>query len=260
MMSINAPRVSIITVTYNAFALLEKTIARIDNLAYPNIEHVIVDGGSEDGTLDLFQRPRRTTARMLSEPDDGIYDAMNKGIRLATGEYLWFINAGDAPTMSTVLDPLLKPEPPDILYGDTRLIDSTGRLSKVAKAPARLDWRQMTQGMVVSHQSIIVRRSIAPLYDRRFRFIADQKWMVDSLRHATSCRHSGGALADYLLGGVSERQYSCFLREKIRYSFTDLPWESAVAISTKDLMVAARLLCTRSLRWMHRNRPFKPLI
>ncbi|MCP3732903.1 glycosyltransferase [Sphingomonas sp. MG17] len=235
-----APRVSIITVVFNARALLEQTIAAIDVLDYPDIEHVIIDGGSTDGTTDILNRDRRVTVRSLSEPDRGIYDAMNKGIHLASGDYLWFLNAGDSPATPDVLKALLTGPSPDVLYGDTNLIDEQGRLSNVAKAPATLSSGTMIWGMRVSHQSIMFRRSIVPLYDLQYSYIADQKWIVDALKKADTTLHISGPMSNYLLGGLSQKSFHKFWFEKVRYSFNDRPLVVATCVTFKDLFLAAR--------------------
>ena len=98
------PRITIITVCYNAEQTIPRTLRSIQAQTYSNIEYLVIDGASKDGTLELVQKlaPR---ANVFSEPDKGIYDAMNKGLKHATGEYIWYVNAGDAlPSPSTVED------------------------------------------------------------------------------------------------------------------------------------------------------------
>lgn len=235
-----APLVSIITVVFNARTDLEQTIAAIDALDYPNIEHIVIDGGSTDGTAELLNRDRRVTVRSLSEPDHGIYDAMNKGIRLASGEYLWFLNAGDSPAAHDVLRYLLLGQAPDIVYGHTNLISQSGHLTKVAKAPNRLSAKTMTWGMSVSHQSILMRRAIAPYYDLSYLYIADQKWVVDGLKKADNCLYISRPISNYLLGGASQKFFHKFWLEKIRYSFNELPFLVAACVTCKDVFLAAR--------------------
>ena len=87
---------SIITITYNAVRLVEQTLLNVLSQSYPNIEYIVIDGGSTDGTVDIIKRYESGLAYWVSEPDKGIYDAMNKGLQKATGDYVWFINAGDS--------------------------------------------------------------------------------------------------------------------------------------------------------------------
>lgn len=90
-----APKISIVTVTYNCKATVEKTIQNVLKQTYPNLEYIVIDGGSTDGTKEIIERYADRLAHFVSEPDKGIYDAMNKGIQAATGEWILFRNAGD---------------------------------------------------------------------------------------------------------------------------------------------------------------------
>jgi glycosyltransferase involved in cell wall biosynthesis len=246
------PRVSIITVVRNAKDLLKTTISAVGCLDYPNLEHLIIDGASSDGTRELAFSAVNAVTRTISEPDSGIYDAMNKGIRLSTGEYLWFLNAGDTPAAPGVLHFLLSTTPlPDLVYGGTILVNWDRARLRNLNAPRRLTWQRMTHGMHVSHQSVIVRRTHTPIYDTRYRYIADQKWLIEALKSSRRVLRTEGALSEYLLGGVSQINYTALLAEKIRYSFTELGVLRAVPITIKDLargtMFAARHFLIRYL-------------
>ena len=106
------PTFSIITITYNAVRLVEQTLLNVLSQSYPNIEYIVIDGGSTDGTVDIIRRYESGLAYWVSEPDKGIYDAMNKGLQKATGDYVWFINAGDtlcsSDTVQSVVSRLQK--------------------------------------------------------------------------------------------------------------------------------------------------------
>ena len=117
------PTFSIITITYNAVRLVEQTLLNVLSQSYPNIEYIVIDGGSTDGTVDIIRRYESGLAYWVSEPDKGIYDAMNKGLQKATGDYVWFINAGDtlcsSDTVQSIVSKLQKRKVlPDIIYGD----------------------------------------------------------------------------------------------------------------------------------------------
>lgn len=233
------PRVSVITVSFNAAPLLEPTLDAVAALPHTALEHVVVDGGSRDGTVEMLRNRGGDGLRWISERDRGIYDAMNKGLALARGEYVWFLNAGDLPAGPTVLDPLWQPDAPDVLYGDTELVDESGRLRKVARAPGRICADDMVYGMLVSHQSFVVRRALAPAYDLRYHYIADNKWVLECLRRAVRTRH-GGTLSRYLLGGLTSRRYAQCLVEKVRFTFDELPWPRATIVAASDLAKGAR--------------------
>ena len=116
------PKFSVITVTYNAEAVLEDTIQSVISQTYRHVEYIIVDGASKDKTLSIIDRYKDHIAKVTSEPDKGLYDAMNKGIRLATGDYLCFLNAGDSfhedDTLQQMVHTLPGSELPDVVYGE----------------------------------------------------------------------------------------------------------------------------------------------
>jgi glycosyltransferase involved in cell wall biosynthesis len=173
---------SIITITYNAAQWLERTIQSILSQTCTDIEYIIVDGGSTDETINIitnYQLRIKNKFRFLwiSEPDKGIYDAMNKGLKLAAGEYVLFINAGDriySPnTMQGIansLSPFAFRLLPDVIYGETEISDAQGNYlgMRHLKAPEKLTWKNFRMGMLVCHQSFIVKREIAELYDLQY--------------------------------------------------------------------------------------------
>lgn len=124
------PKFSIITVTYNAAKVLEDTIQSIVTQTYKNLEYIIVDGGSTDETLDIIHKYQEHITTVISEPDQGLYDAMNKGIKLATGDYLCFLNAGDGlhedDTLLQMVHSINGTALPGVLYGETEIVDSQG--------------------------------------------------------------------------------------------------------------------------------------
>ena len=124
------PTFSIITITYNAVRLVEQTLLNVLSQSYPNIEYIVIDGGSTDGTVDIIRRYESGLAYWVSEPDKGIYDAMNKGLQKATGDYVWFINAGDtlcsSDTVQSVVSKLQKRKAlPDEYRGRGKAVTGT---------------------------------------------------------------------------------------------------------------------------------------
>lgn len=194
-------RITYVTITYNAASVLRRTLDSILCQDYSEIVHLIIDGASTDTTLqlvdDYIERSNASGGghriQVTSEPDKGIYDAMNKGLRSIEGDYVCFLNAGDfLPAPDTVSKIVAKVEScaslPAVLYGDTDIVDSEGcflhhrRLSP----PEQLSWRSFRQGMLVCHQAFYARTdfAIATPYDLQYRYSADVDWCIRVMKAA----------------------------------------------------------------------------
>ena len=214
---------SIITVTFNASKVLEKTILSVINQTYTNIEYIIVDGGSSDGTVELIRQYESGISYWVSEADNGIYDAMNKGLRRATGDYVWFLNAGDIFQHHHIVSEVaLKAEQagqPGILYGETDLMDNKGRVfaERRLKTPRNLTWKSFKMGMLVCHQAFIAKRSIAPEYDMQYRFSADFDWCIRCMEKAGETGNlinTNLRLVNYLYEGATTANRKTSLKER----------------------------------------------
>lgn len=217
----NSPVFSIITVTYNASRWLERTLLSVLSQSYAGIEYIIIDGGSTDGTVDLIRQYADGIAYWCSEPDRGLYDAMNKGMAHATGDYLWFMNAGDtiytSDTLQRVAEALKKRVSlPDVIYGETAIVDAAGRPlgMRRLRAPERLTWRSFRMGMLVCHQAFLAKRTLAPAYDLHYRLSADYDWCIRCLRGAKAIVNTRLILANYLEEGLSSVNRKASLRER----------------------------------------------
>lgn len=181
-MNDSLPVVSIITVVYNAQGPLAKTMrsVREQKARYPHIEYIVVDGASKDGTLEVINQNEDIVSRWISEPDKGIYDAMNKGLGMASGDFVWFLNAGDFIYSDRFLEQAFARDVPsdatpdgraDVYYGQTQLVDDDWKPAGMRRlrAPEKLTPRSFRMGMLVCHQSVLVRRALAEPYDMRYR-------------------------------------------------------------------------------------------
>ena len=218
-----APTISIITVSYQAKELIERTIVSVLEQSFPEIEYIIVDGCSTDGTCDVIARYADKIDCFISEPDNGLYEAMNKAMGKATGDYLWFLNAGDTIyTKDTVRDIVSRciaaANMPDIVYGETALTDRAGGFLRMRrlKAPDILTWKSFRSGMLVSHQSFIVKREVAPLYDLRYRFSSDFDWAIRCMKRAKTICNSCAILSNYLEEGLTTQNRKASLKERYR--------------------------------------------
>lgn len=214
-------RFSIITVTYNASRWLERTIQSVLSQSYEDIEYIIIDGNSSDGTQDIIRKYESRIANWISEPDQGLYDAMNKGLERATGDYVWFINAGDEIHSTSTLSQLvseLDGKSPDILYGETEIIDINGNSlgMRRLRAPEKLNWRRFRMGMLVCHQSFIVRRDMAPTYDLAYHYSSDYDWCIRCLRASSSIENTHRTLSRFLETGMSTENRKDSLKERYR--------------------------------------------
>jgi glycosyltransferase involved in cell wall biosynthesis len=216
------PRISIITVVYNSEKYIENTIQSIVNQSYTNIEYIIIDGGSKDRTLEIISKYREKIYLLLSEPDKGLYDAMNKGLALAKGDYVWFINSGDQVNDLHVVENIFKNHPgqtlADIYYGETDIIDENGQVigGRRLRAPERLSWKSFRDGMLVCHQSIIIKKSLTDKYSVTFKHSADYEWVLKALKKAKIICNSGQVLSKFLDGGQSKHNIVAGLKERFK--------------------------------------------
>lgn len=182
------PKLSIITVCRNEEADIVKTAESIVHQTWQDYEWIVIDGASSDGTLAKLEPYAGRIGRLLSEPDSGIYNAMNKGIRLAQGEYLIFMNGGDAFHHPEVLEEVFSKNPDgDILYGDVSITTREKIITR--KMPRRIISPLYFINSIIPHQSSFIKRKLFDqygLYDESLRIASDCKhWIIFSLN---SCK------------------------------------------------------------------------
>ncbi|MDD2298319.1 MAG: glycosyltransferase family 2 protein [Fermentimonas sp.] len=210
-------KLSIITVTFNAEQTLERTLSSISSQSYPYIEHIIVDGKSTDNTIDLVHKYENDKLKWISEPDKGLYDAMNKGIKMSTGDYLCFLNAGDTFFAADTVELIMQSdEPADIIYGETAIVDNNGNFLHMRrlKAPDKLTWKSFKEGMLVCHQAFIVRREITEPYDLSYNFSSDFDWSIRMLKKSKAIINTNLILINYLNEGMTTTNRKKSLKER----------------------------------------------
>ena len=182
-----SPLFSIITVTYNAAETLTATLASVKEQSCKLYEYIVMDGVSKDNTVELANNANIPNARIISSPDKGLYDAMNNAIDIATGEYLIFLNAGDAfhspDTLQKIADVIMNHDFPGIVYGQTQLVNTKRQRigDRHLTAPEESTLKSFAEGMLVCHQAFIALRRITGHYDLRYRFSADYEWCIRCL-------------------------------------------------------------------------------
>lgn len=235
------PLISIITVCYNAAASIGDTLRSVCGQSWPRLEYIIIDGASSDGTLDIIRQYEDRISRIVSEKDKGIYDAMNKGLQLASGEFVLFMNAGDVFHTNDTIEKAFTPGGDyDIRYGETLFIypdnRPAGLMSEVRhrRLPRQLHWKSMRYGMCVGHQAIFVRRSLAPLFDPEHPSSGDIDWLIRILKKTRPERtlNTGLVIADFRLDGHSQQYLRISLRDRYRvlkkhYGFLPNLWNHA---------------------------------
>jgi glycosyltransferase involved in cell wall biosynthesis len=211
------PKLTVITIVYNDVKHIERTMLSVLGQTYPNIEYVIVDGLSTDGTLDIIKKYQDKISKLISEKDKGIYDAMNKGLAAATGDYVLFMNSGDEfYANDTVAKVFAAADDADIYYGETEMINEKGESlgQRRHKAPERFTWRSFKYGMSISHQAIYVKRSIADLFNRQYELSADIDWILQATKKGKTIVNTHQYVAKYLVGGMSKKRHRQSLRER----------------------------------------------
>ena len=216
-MTSGQPILSVITIVYNNVSDIERTILSVIGQSYQNIEYIIVDGLSNDGTLDVIHNYENRIARIISEKDEGIYDAMNKGLAAAKGDYVIFMNSGDEfYDECTVEAVFASADDADIYYGETEMIDGNGQSlgQRRHKAPKKFSWRSFKYGMSVSHQAIYVKRALAEPYDRQYELSSDIDWILRIAKKAKTIVNVNRYVAKYLVGGMSKKKHRQSLKER----------------------------------------------
>ena len=240
------PDVSVITVVRNDRDGLQRTAASVLAQRGCTLEYVVVDGASDDGTLEEIEALGNAITRWESRPDNGIYDAMNRGAALATAPWVLYLNAGDTFATTDAVARLYEATAADadIVYGDHCFVEPDGRLrQKRARMPATL-WR----GMIASHQSTLIRRSLCleHPYDSSLRIAGDFAFFVAVHRAGARWQRVGATIALMERGGVSDVRRFDALREWRRVAHTLAP---AAKVESYYAWRVFREIAQLPLRW-----------
>ena len=244
-------KITLITCTYNAAGVLQRTLDSVLSQTYPDIEHLIIDGKSKDATVSMANDYKAAsdskgnghTVVIQSEPDKGLYDAMNKGIQKATGDYLCFLNAGDKladeltiadivscirqngkPADNAPRTSNLVPRTYSVIYGETNIVDDNGTFLRHRRlqAPEHLTWRSFRMGMLVCHQSFYANTKIAKQtpYNLKYRISADVDWCIRIMKtgaeQGLDTLNTHRVLCHYLDGGMSIKNHRASLVERLK--------------------------------------------
>lgn len=210
MKKIEFTTLTVATVCYNAAEALEKTIQNVAAQTYPNIEYLVIDGNSNDNTLEIIKKYESSISNWISEEDNGIYDAMNKAIKLAKGDYILFMNAGDMFSKNTIIEDLFleiyqnfdkEKDFPNLIYGDYTVINQT--FSETVRAePLEKPWR----GMKFCHQSMLLKTNIAQkqLFSGKY-VTSDFEQVYELYKKGISFYYFPKSIANFKADGLSSK-------------------------------------------------------
>ncbi len=216
------PLFTIITVTYNASETIPATLKSVAEQTCKLYEYLVIDGLSSDDTVRLANESGIGNMTVISEKDRGIYDAMNKGLGIATGDYVIFLNAGDsfknANTLQLIADKIMDNDYPGIVYGQTEIVNASRKRigDRHLSAPAILTLDSFKNGMVVCHQAFIVLRKLVDNFDTRYKFSADYEWCIRCLQRSHRNCYIDRIIIDYLAEGVTTANHYASLWERFR--------------------------------------------
>jgi len=217
METIFKPVLSVITVVYNNVKHIERTLRSVINQTYSPIEFIVIDGASDDGTFAILEKYKNHFSQFISEPDKGIYHAMNKGLAIAKGDYVIFVNSGDEFHEPQTVEQVFSTQAfADIYYGETEMINESlkSQGKRRHKAPEKLSLKSFKHGMSVCHQAIYIKRSITKPYDTKYQLSADIDWILDALTKAKLVVNTNRYVAKYLMGGMSKKRHRLSLTER----------------------------------------------
>ena len=218
------PKVTIITVAYNAEEFIEPTIKSIINQSYHPLEYIIIDGASKDGTVDIIKKYEDKISNWVSEPDKSLHDAMNKGIQKSTGDYVLFMNAGDRIKEATSLEKMMDGhQQADLIYSKAAFVDeqnNTRPWHKETPQPADLSSKSFMNGMVICHQCMLAKKAIVPFYKLEpWKIASDIDWSMTLMKQVKTKHFYDDIFCLFLEGGLSDARRMKAVKERFRISW-----------------------------------------
>lgn len=222
-------KLTVITATYNSESTLEQTISSVINQDYANFEYIIIDGGSTDGTIEIIKRYEKKGIKWISEPDDGLYDALNKGINMALGDYFFVLGSDDALYNESIISKIMSQidDSIDILSGSVIVVDEGSRKWYLATNNHARE-KNIYKGGMIPHQGMITKTCLGKKYpfDKTYEIVADYKFFLQCYYdNKVKIKYIDDVVAFYSNGGVSSNNDERFILECNRlYDELGLPF------------------------------------
>lgn len=233
-------KITIVTVCYNASAMIESTIQSVLAQTYQNIEYIVIDGGSADGTVDIIKKYEHSISKWISEPDRGIYDAMNKGIELATGDYINFMNAGDAFYDDKVISNIFESTDNigDVIFGNAICLFRNGLIQIQGKSFNKNDIH-----LPFVHQSSFVRAILAKeyLFNLKYKIAADYDFFYRIYLNKYTFQYFDMPISRYDMNGYSSENIINTYREVAMSNKSD----GTIQYYFRFMMLQAKIICKK---------------
>lgn len=209
-------KISIITACYNSEKYIEQTIQSVIDQTYKNIEYIIVDGGSTDSTLPILEKYRDSIQKIISEPDQGVYDAFNKGLELSTGDIIYFLGSDDYLTSETIIEEIVaifqQNKQLEMVYGQIKAIDEVLNVIYETGCETKLD--DLRKGLMLPHQGFFAKKHLYEQYqffDLQYKVVSDFDVIIKMFKdYEKNSLFIKKPIAYFRLGGVSNSQYRVY--------------------------------------------------
>lgn len=211
--------VSIVTVVFNDQNHIEKTIESVLGQTYKSIQYIIIDGKSTDNTLQIIEKYRDQIDTIVSEPDKGLYDAMNKSMNFIKGDFVCFLNSGDMFNDNKTVENAIKSienKKTQIIYGDTVIVDEKVNIKgkRRHRPPKTLNWKSFRKGMLVCHQAFWASKKILEPYNLNFKYSADFEWCIRLMKKSQYIHNTNQILIKFMDGGLTKKRMKSSLKER----------------------------------------------
>lgn len=217
-MTVKNQTISIVTINFNNEIGLKETLESVHSQSYTSIHHIVIDGASTDGSVKVIEKYAANLHYWVSEQDTGIYNAMNKGIRTAMGDYILFLNSGDKLINNTIIEDIVKKGlAHDLIYGDLLFFD--GKKEWTWNLPSTLTFQSFYKS-TIPHPSTFIKRTLFErigLYDEGLKIVSDWKFFILAIaKYNCSYKHIDQIISIYDFNGISSKQENFDLIEAER--------------------------------------------